>query len=57
MVNSPTSSLVRMVESKLSNSASGIMASQFPQISKSCIYIKRNPYEIEKEQKLRIRLA
>lgn len=34
-VNSPTSSLVRTVYTKLTSSASGIIASQVPQISKS----------------------
>ena len=36
MVNSPTSSRVKIVHSKLSNSASGIIVSHWPEISKSC---------------------
>ena len=36
IVNSPTSSRVRIVHSKLSNSASGIIVSHWPEMSKSC---------------------
>ena len=35
IVNSPTSSLERIVHSKLKSSASGIIGSQAPEISKS----------------------
>lgn len=37
-VNSPTSSLERIVHSKLKSSASGIIGSQAPEISKSYIH-------------------
>ena len=38
IVNSPTSSLERIVHSKLRSSASGIIGSQAPEISKSYIH-------------------
>lgn len=42
MVNSPTSSLVRIVQTKLKISASGIIGSQVPQMSKSYSKFKRS---------------